>query len=446
MLENSAFNRKRMFITIKKLILAKSFSGVILFLSAIIAMYLANSQYSKQYFELLEAPFIAGISNFMLSMDLKTWVNDGLMTIFFLLAGLEIKREVLIGELSSIKLAAFPIIGAIGGMVVPALIYILFNLNEHIHGFGIPMATDIAFALAILLLFGNRIPIALKLFLVTLAVTDDIGAVIVIALFYTSTINITGLILAFITIILLVFINKQGVKSLLPYLVLGFFLWNFFHLSGVHTSISGVILAFTIPITASIKTSDFVRRMKLRLNYFEKLEQSKHEKILSHKQIGILDIIGNAYDSVQSPLVRLEHNIIPISTFIVMPIFAFFNAGVTVSNISHSFFHPLSLGIIIGLVIGKPLGIFLAVYLAHYFKIAHKPDILCWVDIFGVSLLGGIGFTMSIFISSVAFPDPELVNLAKLSVISASFLSVILGVFWLIKFSKDTTNMKDNSI
>lgn len=446
MLEQSSFNRKRMFITIKKLISAKSFSGIILFLSAIIAMYLANSEYSKYYFDLLNAPFIAGVSNLMLSMDMKTWVNDGLMTIFFLLAGLEIKREVLIGELSSIKLAAFPIIGAIGGMVVPAFIYLLFNLNENTQGFGVPMATDIAFALAILMLFGNRIPIALKLFLITLAVTDDIGAVIVIALFYTNTINITGLILAFLTIILLVFINKQGIKSLLPYLLLGFFLWNFFHLSGVHTSISGIILAFTIPITASIKTSDFVRRMRLRLNYFEKLEESKHEKILSHKQTGILDIIGNAYDSVQSPLVRLEHNIIPISTFIVMPIFAFFNAGVTLSSVSLSFLHPVSLGIIIGLVIGKPLGIFLAVYMANYFKIASKPEMLRWVDIFGVSLLGGIGFTMSIFISSVAFPNPEIVNLAKLSVISASILSSVFGVFWLIKYSKDNRNFKDNSI
>lgn len=443
MLEHSSFNRKRMFITLKKLILAKSFSGIILFLSAIIAMYLANSEYSKYYFELLNAPFIAGFSNFILSMDMKTWVNDGLMTIFFLLAGLEIKREILIGELSSLKLAAFPIVGAVGGMLVPAFIYIIFNLNENIHGFGIPMATDIAFALAILMLFGNRIPIALKLFLITLAVTDDIGAVIVIALFYTNSINITGLILAFITIILMIIINRQGVKSLLPYLLLGFFLWNFFHLSGVHTSISGIILAFTIPITASIKTSDFVRRMRLRLNYFEKVEQSKHEKILSHKQIGILDIIGNAYDSVQSPLVRLEHNIIPISTFIVMPVFAFFNAGVTLSSISHSFLHPVSLGIIVGLVIGKPLGIFLAVYLAHYFGIASKPEMLRWVDIFGVSLLGGIGFTMSIFISSVAFLDSELVNLAKVSVIFSSILSAIFAVFWLLKYSKDPRTLKE---
>ncbi len=428
---HSTFNRKRMFITLRKFISAKSFGGMILFLSAIIAMVLANSTYSEFYFDILNAPFVTGVSFFLLNMDLKTWVNDGLMTIFFLLAGLEIKREVLIGELSSFRLAAFPIIGAIGGIIVPALIYIVFNLNENMQGFGIPMATDIAFTLAILMLFGNRIPIALKLFLITLAVTDDIGAVLVIALFYTQSINILGLILAIFTILVLILLNKKEVKSLLPYLLLGFILWIFFHLSGIHTSISGIILAFTIPITASIRTKDFVRRMKFRLNYFEKLEESKHEKILSHKQIGVLDVIGNTYDSVQSPLIRLEHNIIPISTFIIMPIFAFFNAGVSLSSISISLFHPISLGIVLGLVVGKPLGIFLAVYMADYFKIAKKPDILRWVDIFGVSLLGGVGFTMSIFISGVAFENQEFVDLAKLSVIIGSILSALFAVFWL---------------
>jgi len=428
---HSTFNRKRMFITLRKFISAKSFGGMILFLSAIIAMVLANSTYSEFYFDILNAPFVTGVSFFLLNMDLKTWVNDGLMTIFFLLAGLEIKREVLIGELSSFRLAAFPIIGAIGGIIVPALIYIVFNLNENMQGFGIPMATDIAFTLAILMLFGNRIPIALKLFLITLAVTDDIGAVLVIALFYTQSINILGLILAIFIILVLILLNKKEVKSLLPYLLLGFILWIFFHLSGVHTSISGIILAFTIPITASIRTKDFVRRMKLRLTYFEKIEESKHEKILSHKQIGVLDVIGNTYDSVQSPLIRLEHNIIPISTFIIMPIFAFFNAGVSLSSISISLFHPISLGIVLGLVVGKPLGIFLAVYMADYFKIAKKPDILRWVDIFGVSLLGGVGFTMSIFISGVAFENQEFVDLAKLSVIIASILSALFAVFWL---------------
>ncbi len=433
-----SFNRRRMFITIRKLISAKSFGGIILFLSAITAMYLANSSYAKYYFELLNTPFITGFSEHILNMDAKTWVNDGLMTIFFLLAGLEIKRGVLIGELSSMRLASFPIIGAFGGMIIPSLIYISFNPNDTILGFGIPMATDIAFALAILLLFGNRIHISLKLFLVTLAVADDIGAVLVISFFYTSSINMTGIILALITTILLVLLNRQGIKALLPYMVLGFLLWNFFHLSGVHTSISGIIIALTIPITSSIKTKDFIRRMKIRLNYFEKIEESKNEKGLSSKQIGILDVIGNTYDAVQSPLIRLEHNIIPITTFIVLPIFAFFNAGVALSNVSMSLLHPVSLGIILGLTLGKPLGIFMAVYLANYFKIANKPESLRWVDIFGVSLLGGIGFTMSIFIGSVAFSSNELVDLAKLSVIIASVISALLGVTWLYIHLKKT--------
>lgn len=436
MLYSSSFSKKRMFITIKKFINAKSFSGFILILSAILAMYLANSKYASLYYEFINMPFITGIPNFILSMDLKTWVNDALMSIFFLLVGLEIKREILIGELSSFKLASFPIIGAIGGMIFPSLIYILLNLKENILGFGIPMATDIAFALAILLLFGNKIPIALKLFLVTLAVTDDIGAVVMIALFYTKTINMSAVIFILIFIFILYLLNYKGIKSLLPYLVIGFFLWNSFHISGIHTSISGIILAFLIPITASIKTSDFLRRMRLRLNYFEKLEKSKYEKILTHQQVGILDVIGHTYDSVQSPLIRLEHNIIPISTFIIMPLFAFFNSGVTLSAISFSFSHSVSLGIIIGLVIGKPLGIFSFVYFADRFGLSKKPETISWIDIFGVSMLGGIGFTMSIFISGFAFPEEELINLAKLSVIIASVISAFFAIFWLFFFKK----------
>jgi NhaA family Na+:H+ antiporter len=342
---NSQFNRKRMFITGKKLINAKSFSGMLLLFSAIIAMYLANSSFSEYYFSLLKSPFIAGFSNIILSMDAKTWVNEALMTIFFLLAGLEIKREVSIGELSSIRLAAFPIIGALGGMIVPAALYLLINFNGHHEGFGIPMATDIAFALAILLLLGNKIPISLKLFLITLAVADDIGAVIVIAIFYTGAFHVVGVLLSIVTILLMLYLNRKGVKALLPYMVLGFLLWHWFHMSGIHASISGIVLALTIPIAAPISTNAFVRRLKLRLNYFEHLEQTHNEKLLSQKQIGVLDIMGNTYDSVQSPLVRLEHNLIPISAFLVLPIFAFFNAGVSISSVSLSLFHPVSLGI-----------------------------------------------------------------------------------------------------
>ncbi len=427
------FNRKRMYITGKKFIRAKSFSGMILFVSALIAMVLANSQFSVHYFDLLAAPFIAGFSNSLFTMDAKTWVNDGLMTLFFLLAGLEIKREVLIGDLSSIRLAAFPIVGAIGGMLMPAVIYLLINFGGHSEGFGVPMATDIAFALAVLLLFGNRIPIALKLFLITLAVSDDIGAIVIIALFYTHSFDPLGLVLSVMTIVVMLMLNRQGVKSLLPYLILGFLLWHWFHLTGIHASISGIVIALTIPIGSLISTDAFLRRLKLRLNYFEYLDKKRKETLLSEKQIGVLDIMGNSYESVQSPLVRLEHNLIPISAFIVMPVFAFFNAGITLSSISMSLFHPVSLGIIMGLAIGKPLGIFSAVYLADRYGVARKPDTLKWMDILGASLLGGIGFTMSIFISGVAFGEPELIDLAKLSVIIGSGISGLFGVLWLFR-------------
>jgi len=429
----SSFNRKRMFITGKKLIKSKSFGGMLLFFSAIIAMYLANSSFSHYYFNLLSSPFMFGFSDHFLSMDAKTWVNDGLMTLFFILAGLEIKREVTIGELSTLRLAAFPIIGAIGGMFMPALIYLIINYNGHYEGFGIPMATDIAFALAILLLLGNKIPITLKLFLITLAVADDIGAVLVIAIFYTSSFNIIGVILSILIISLLVYINRKGVKSLLPYMVLGFLLWNSFHLIGIHASISGIVLALTIPIAASISTHAFLRRLKLRLNYFEHLEQTREEKLLTEKQVGVLDIMGNSYDAVQSPLVRLEHNLIPISSFLVLPIFAFFNAGVSLSSVSMSLVHPVSLGILLGLVVGKPLGIFLSVYLADKYGLAKKPNTISWTDIFGASLLGGVGFTMSIFIGDIAFTDQALIDLAKISIIIGSTLSGIFGAVWLFR-------------
>jgi len=434
MAEHSPFNRKRMFITGKKFVRAKSFSGMILFFSAAVAMYLANSSLSVYYFDVLTAPFVVGFSESVFVMDAKTWVNDALMTVFFLLAGLEIKREVLIGDLSSVRLAAFPIFGALGGMIVPAGIYLLFNFNGYREGFGIPMATDIAFALAVLLLLGNRIPLALKLFLITLAVSDDIGAILVIAIFYTGSVNITGLILSVATLLLMVLLNRKGVKSLLPYMALGFLLWHWFHISGIHASISGIVIALTIPISAAINTDAFLRRLKLRLNYFEHLDKTRHETLLSQKQVGVLDIIGNAYDAVQSPLVRLEHNLIPISAFLVMPIFAFFNAGVSLSSVSLSLLHPVSLGIIMGLVIGKPLGIFCAVYFADRFGVASKPQSLRWIDILGVSLLGGVGFTMSIFIGDIAFADPAFVDLAKLSIISASVISGLLGALWLFFF------------
>lgn len=427
------FNRKRMYITGKKFIRAKSFSGMLLFVSAVIAMVLANSAFSVEYFDLLAAPFIAGFSNSLFTMDAKTWVNDGLMTLFFLLAGLEIKREALIGELSSIRLAAFPIVGAIGGMLIPAIIYLVINFDGYSEGFGIPMATDIAFALAVLLLFGNRVPIALKLFLITLAVSDDIGAIIIIAMFYTHSFDPIGVVLSVVTIVLMLFLNRQGVKSLLVYLILGFLLWHWFHLTGIHASISGIVVALTIPIRSSISTDAFLRRLKLRLNYFEFLDKNRRETLLSEKQIGVLDIMGHSYESVQSPLVRLEHNLIPISAFIVMPVFAFFNAGITLSSISMSLLHPVSLGIILGLAIGKPLGIFSAVYFADHYGIARKPDALNWNDVFAASLLGGIGFTMSIFISGVAFGDPEIIDLAKLSVIIGSGISGLFGIFWLFR-------------
>ena len=438
---DNSFNHTKMYITIQKFVRAKSFSGIILFVSAIIAMLIANSPFSHDYFFLLESKFFIGFSDSLFSMDMKEWVNDGLMTIFFLLAGLEIKREISVGELSSLQLASFPFFGALGGMFLPAIIYLIINQNGHTEGFGIPMATDIAFALGILLLLGNRIPIALKLFLITLAVIDDIGAVIVIALFYTQSLNLTGIFLSLITLTIMITLNRRGVKVLLPYILLGFILWYGFHISGIHASIAGILVALVIPVKSTIESSAFIKRLKFCLRYFENLDQTRSQKLLTHKQVDALDIMGESYDSVQSPLVRLENKLIPISAFLVMPIFAFFNAGITLSSVTLSIFHPVSLGIILGLSIGKPLGIFGTVYFADRFGFAKKPDSLGWMDIFGASILGGVGFTMSIFVSDIAFGNPDLINLAKLSIILSSIISGVLGAIWLFK-TISTHNIK----
>ena len=438
---DNSFNHTKMYITIQKFVRAKSFSGIILFTAAIIAMLIANSPFSHYYFLLLESNFFIGFLDFLFSMDMKQWVNDGLMTIFFLLAGLEIKREISVGELSSLQLASFPFFGALGGMFIPAIIYLIINQNGHTEGFGIPMATDIAFALGILLLLGKRIPLALKLFLITLAVIDDLGAVIVIALFYTQSLNLTGIFLSLITLTIMITLNRQGVKALLPYILLGFILWYGFHISGVHASIAGILVALVIPVKSTIESSSFIKRLKFCLKYFENLDQTRSQKLLTHKQVDALDIMGDSYDSVQSPLVRLENKLIPISAFLVMPIFAFFNAGITLSSVTLSIFHPVSLGIILGLSIGKPLGIFGTVYFADRFGFAKKPDSLGWMDIFGASILGGVGFTMSIFVSDIAFGNPDLINLAKLSIILSSMISGLLGAIWLFK-TISTHNIK----
>ncbi len=366
-------------------------SGLLLLISAIIALFVSNSDYSEIYFSTLQEYLFIGINNFGLKLSLLHWINDALMAIFFFFVTLEIKREFLQGELSSLKQATLPIVGAIGGMLVPALIYIFINFKnpDTLNGWAIPSATDIAFSIGILSLLGSRVPLSLKVFLTALAIIDDLGAIIIIAFFYTGDLNINYLILIFITFLLLLFINKLKIKIFLPYLILGLFLWYFTHESGIHATIAGVLLAISVPHRE--KEHDF------------------------------------------SLLVKIEHSISPYVAYFIMPLFAFANAGVSLNGISmSSLLMPVPLGILLGLFLGKQVGVFLFSYISIKLGFAKMPNNSNWINLYGVGILTGIGFTMSLFVGNLAFVEnTQYIDGVKIGVLSGSLLSTVFGFFLL---------------
>lgn len=416
-----------------KFINKESFSGILLFISTLLAVVVANSSLGDDYFELWHLPLGVALGDFTISMDLTHWIDDGLMALFFLMVGLEIKREFMLGELAGIQKSSFPIVAALGGMVVPALLYVLLN-PTNLDGFGIPMATDIAFALGILMLLKDRVSNSLKIFLVSLAVVDDLGAVAVIAIFYTEEISFTYMLYSIGVYALIWALNFARVTKLMPYLLLGILLWIFIHKMGVHATVAGVLLAFAIPIKSRIPDEDYLIYSRAELDIFEKyIDRSP---LLNTKQINSLEGIAYAYDNVQNPLVRLEHNLHNFSAFFIMPLFAFSNAGVVMelSNVNEHLM--LVLGVMFGLIVGKPLGIFGFTYLATKFKIVSKPDNLTWNQILAIGFLGGIGFTMSIFITHLAFVDQTIIDALKIGVFAASFISAILGVILILRGSR----------
>jgi len=418
---------------IQRFIKGQSFSGILLFFATLLAVIIANSSLSEQYFDLWNKNLGVTIGDSTISMSLMYWINDGLMAIFFLMVGLEIKRELLIGELSSVKKAAFPIVAAIGGMLIPAFVYIALN-SEDPRGFGIPMATDIAFALGILMLLGKRVNPALKVFLVALAVVDDLGAVIVVATVYTNEINAEYFIHAGFIYALIWLLNAKKVNALLPYLILGIALWIYIHAIGVHATIAGVLLAFAIPIKSKVDEEQFITNTKKSVDDFEK--HMDDVPILNHHQINSLDSIAHNYSKVQNPLVKLEHQLHGFSAFFIMPIFAFSNAGVILDFSAIAQNLLVVLGVVLGLLIGKPLGIFGLTYLFSKLGVINKPNNLEWEEIIAVGFLGGIGFTMSIFITQLAFLDQSLVGAVKIGIFFASFIAGIIGVLLILKNHK----------
>lgn len=436
-----------MFALVKKIIHMESFGGIFLFFSALLAMAVANSPIASWYFDLWNQKLGFSYGDYFLGFSLHLWINDVLMSFFFLMVGLEIKREFLYGGLSGFKKAAFPAIAAIGGMVFPAVIYLIFNLGTPTaYGFGIPMATDIAFALGVVLLFGKRVPASLKLFLVTLAVVDDLGAIVVIAIFYTSSIASFWLLCSAFLIGVLVALNYAGVRSLIPYLLIGVVLWLCVHESGIHATISAVILAFCIPTQPKTQTKNFIEKMHNELQHFTNSDKERKNVLLSDEQIHQIEKMHREISEVQSPLSKLEHFLHAYSTYLIMPLFAFANAGVTINsgNIDMATSHIIY-GIGLGLIVGKPIGILLLTYLCEKLGIASRPDHLSWGCILGAGMLAGIGFTMSMFVTNLAFVNANHIDIAKISILGSSLLSGILGSLALLFLCKKTNVLKSQA-
>ncbi len=371
-------------------------SGLVLLFAAILALIISNSSFSEIYFTTLEKYITLGTKEFGLKLSILHWINDVLMAIFFFFVSLEIKREFVQGELSNPKQAMLPIIGAVGGMAVPALFYIIINYSDSttLNGWAIPSATDIAFSLGVLSLLGKRVPISLKVFLTALAIIDDLGAIVIIAFFYSGNIEIKYLILMFVSLIILIGLNKYKIKSFIPFLIVGIFLWDFTHQSGIHATIAGVLLALTIP--------------------------------------------HNIKNTKESMLIKLEHGLSPYVAFGIMPIFAFANAGVSLEGLTFAtLLNPVPLGIVLGLFFGKQIGVFVLSYISVKLKFADKPSGSTWSAFYAVSILTGIGFTMSLFVGNLAFANNlEYMDGVKIGVLTGSLLSTLFGYFLLLFSSK----------
>jgi NhaA family Na+:H+ antiporter len=410
----------------------QSSGGILLIAATMVALAWANSPWSESYAALWHTKFTVDIGDFSISKDLTHWINDGIMAIFFLVVGLEIKREVLVGELSSVRDAALPVAAALGGAVVPGLIYLAINAGtEGSVGWGIPMATDIAFALGVLALLGERAPVALKVFLTALAIVDDIVAVLVIAFFYTSEISWGALGAGGAFLAGLVVANLLGVGRTLVYAVLGLGLWLCFLLSGVHATIAGVLLALTVPASSFINPAAFLERSRYVLDRFEQAGEKGEHVLANEERQAALHALNHAAYKLEPPLHELENTLHPWVVFAIMPIFALANAGVSLGgDIADALSSPVALGIVVGLVVGKQLGITLFAWLAVRSGISELPEDINWRHVYGVGWLAGIGFTMSLFITDLAFSDDSLVEAAKLSILVASVIAG--GVGWVI--------------
>lgn len=413
-------------------------SGILLLTSTIAALVWANSPWEHSYHAIWNATVTIGFGEFALTETRHEWINDGLMAIFFFLVGLEIKREVLIGELSSLRQAAFPLIAAIGGAIVPALLYLFVAHTGDVQkGWAIPMATDIAFVLGVLAILGSRIPVSLKVFVTALAIADDLIAVLVIALFYTEKIHIISLVLGLAGVALCFGANLLGVRKPAVYAIIGVFVWYAVLKSGVHATVAGVLLAFAIPARTYVDRDSFLKRSRWLMDKFEAALPHSSE---AHSALHAME---TQVELVESPLHRIEHFLHPWVGFVIMPLFAFSNSGVRIlGNVAAAARHPVSLGILLGLFIGKPVGIWVFARMSVKSRLATAPSELSWGAFFGAAWLCGLGFTMSLFIATLAFGEGALLNMSKIGILASSLASGICASIFLIRQTATLSNSK----
>lgn len=417
----------------------ESAGGLLLLVCTIVALLLANSSLRHYYIGFWQTEISIGIEGALLKKSLFHWINDGLMCIFFFVVGLEIKRELLIGELASMKRAMLPMAAALGGMIIPAFIFYLFTAGTDTEaGWGIPMATDIAFSLGALTLLGSRIPHQLKVLLTAFAIVDDLGAVLIIALFYGSQIHWLFLAAATFVFLILLCANGGGIRHPLVYLVFGTLLWLMLLESGIHATIAGVLLALTVPARPQIESKAFIEKLSSLLEWFKEENKTSQLNVFTQEQQSVMHTIELSCQEAETPLQRFEHKFHPWVTFAIMPIFALANAGVVLGgNFGSILSTPLALGILCGLVVGKQVGITLFAWISVKVGLAELPSSVTWKHIYGIGLLGGIGFTMSLFIANLAFADEHLLNISKTAVLTASLIAGCIGMLVLRVVSSD---------
>jgi NhaA family Na+:H+ antiporter len=407
----------------------ESTAGLLLFVSALIALVWSNSPFSATYFHLWEHEFAVRIAGYTVANSLHHWINDGLMAMFFFVVGLELKRELMAGELSAPRQAILPLAAAVGGMIVPTLIFVALNPGPpNVTGWGIPMATDIAFVLGILALLGQRVPVSLKIFLTALAIVDDLGAVLVIAVFYTFEISLVNLGAGGVFLAVLLLANYLGIRNVVFYGLVGIGgLWLAFLLSGVHATIAGVLAALTIPARPKIDERGFTQRLRHYLHEFEHIEPND-DTLLEPAQMHVLGQIKRLTRAADTPLQRLEHALYPLVSFVVMPVFALANAGISFTTISaEALFHPVSVGIFLGLLLGKFGGVVGACWIMTRLGWASLPGDMQWKQMYGLGVLAGMGFTMSLFITTLAYESADLILHAKMGILVASLLAGVVG-------------------